>query len=385
MSFLYPYALWGLAGLSLPIMIHMLSKREKSIVHFGSVRFLKPSESDAASSLGLSQYLLLLLRLFFLALICLLIAQPLLIDESEVVLYWVEKGILEDGDHQDLLSGIHEDANVQCFSFSKLESHDCKAFTSGWQLIDMINQQEDSIVVYTYSFLKYFKGDPININQNINWNILPYKETGQPPHQIQNNGEVTEWYVSTEADKTSVVFSSIKSESFNQNKPLALSYNSDANDSGVQLKSVIDALSGYLKFPLSWDSEDVDIEILVSDSVQESKQNSIIWIPSDDKLRVENSLNDALVLKGNLSKDNMLISNLPVVLSAHFNKVYTSLGENDFRVLDPNRFWLAEDTTTMADTQGESKRTKPLRAVWWLLVLPMFFLERYVYFKSPSS
>ena len=59
MSFLYPYALWGLLGLSLPIIIHILSGREQSIVQFGSIRFLKPSESDAARSLGMSQYCLL--------------------------------------------------------------------------------------------------------------------------------------------------------------------------------------------------------------------------------------------------------------------------------------------------------------------------------------
>ena len=95
MSFLYPYALWGLLGLSLPIIIHILSGREQLIVQFGSIRFLKPSESDAARSLGISQYLLLLLRLLFLALICFLIAQPMLSDDREAISYWVEEGVVE--------------------------------------------------------------------------------------------------------------------------------------------------------------------------------------------------------------------------------------------------------------------------------------------------
>ena len=384
MSFLYPYALWGLLGLSLPIIIHILSGREQSIVQFGSIRFLKPSESDAARSLGMSQYLLLLLRLLFLALICFLIAQPMLSDDREAISYWVEEGVVEDGDHQELLSSISEDAVLQCFDFSDHKNADCSIFTSGWQLIDLLNKQKDSVVVYSYSYLKYFKGNPVKINRNINWNILPRKEISSLPQHTENNGETTEWSISNEPKKTSVVYTSIKPETPDQkNRALVLSFDSKKEGPGEQLRNVIEVVGGYLKFPMSWEAEQADIQIIVSDRMKEVEPNSIYWIPSNDELKIESTINNGIIIRGKLSKDGMLRSNLPVILSAHLNKVYTSLHEHDFRVLDPRSFSQTDDFIAYAE--DEVQRTKPVNSSWWLLILPMFFLERFVYFNSPTS
>ena len=385
MSFLHTYMLWGLLGLGLPIIVHMLSRREKSIVKFGSIRFLKPSESDAARSLGLSQYLLLLLRLLFLALICFLISQPLLSDESEVISYWVEEGVIAAGNYQELLSKIDEDDTVQCFSFLDVDKDDCLVYNSGWQLIDDLNNQKDSVVVYSYSYLKYFKGDPIDINRNINWYILPRKETAQSTRQIEHKGNVTEWYVSSQADRTSVVYDTEESENDNQaTRPLSLAFVDEADVSGNRLKDVIDIAGEYLKFPLNWNDHDSDLKVQVVKSIESTQPNGISWIPSNEKLNIEYALDNSLVLNGNLSKEEMLTSNLPVILSAHFNKIYTELEHNDHRVLDPGSFIMDRESVATSNS-GKEERRKPIRLSWWLLIIPMFFLERLVYMKSPNS
>ncbi len=390
MSFLHPYMLWVLLGLSLPVIVHMMSRREKSIVKFGSVRFLKQSESEAARSLGLSQYLLLLLRLLFLGLICFLIAQPLLLDESEVISYWIEEGIIEEGDHQELLAKIDEDDTVQCFGFSDDDKDDCLTYTSGWQLIDRLNSHKDSVVIYSYSYLKYFKGDPIEIKSNVNWNVLPQKETAQLKHRVENEGNVTQWHVSSQPHRTSVIYNTGESENVDQNsRPLYLSFEASADDSGKRLKDVIDIAGGYLKFSLSWASEaadekDADLQVQVVESLETSRSNSINWIPSNQKLKIEYALDNSLVLIGKLSKDDMLTSNLPVILSAHFNKIYTGLDDNDHRVLDPSSFSIAGESVETIEIVEEEKR-KPIGLSWWLLIIPMFFLERLVYMKSPNS
>lgn len=390
MSFLYPYMLWGLAGLSLPIIVHMMSRREKSIVNFGSIRFLKPSESDAARSIGLSQYLLLLLRLMFLGLICFLVAQPLLSDESEVISYWIEDGIIEGGDHQELLSQIDEDDTVQCFSFSDKAKDDCSTYSSGWQLIDHLNNQKDSTIVFSYSYLKYFKGNPVNIRPSINWNILPVKGTAQLTQRVESGGNVTEWHVSSQADRTSVIYNSEHSGIAVQNsRPLSLSFDANGDDSGERLKDIIDVIGGYLKFPLRWtseagDEEDADLQVQVSESIETSKSNSINWLPSYEKLKIEYASDNNLILKGELSKDEILKSNLPVILSAHFTKIYTDIENNDLRVLDPASVASIEASMSTVESVVEDK-SKSIGLSWWMLVIPMFFLERLVYMTSPNS
>ena len=117
--------------------------------------------------------------------------------------------------------------------------------------------------------------------------------------------------------------------------------------------------------------------------MKEVEPNSIYWIPSNDELKIESTINNGIIIRGKLSKDGMLRSNLPVILSAHLNKVYTSLHEHDFRVLDPRSFSQTDDFIAYAE--DEVQRTKPVNSSWWLLILPMFFLERFVYFNSPTS
>ncbi|MEQ9404289.1 MAG: BatA domain-containing protein [Cyclobacteriaceae bacterium] len=74
MSFSAPYFLIGFLALSVPIIIHLWSKNTKKSIAFGSVRFLKETETRTMRSIMPSQWLLLFSRLFLLSLLVLLLA-----------------------------------------------------------------------------------------------------------------------------------------------------------------------------------------------------------------------------------------------------------------------------------------------------------------------
>lgn len=83
MSFLSPLALIGLALVSLPVVIHLLSRRRAGKLDFPTLRYLRETPSYRLSPRRIRQPLLLALRVLALVLLVLGIARPLLTLRSQ--------------------------------------------------------------------------------------------------------------------------------------------------------------------------------------------------------------------------------------------------------------------------------------------------------------
>ncbi len=78
MSFLNPILLFGLAGVSVPIIIHLLNRRQIQRVPWAAMRFLQASVENNQRRLQIEDLILLLLRVLLIALIALALARPAL-------------------------------------------------------------------------------------------------------------------------------------------------------------------------------------------------------------------------------------------------------------------------------------------------------------------
>ena len=76
MSFLAPSLLWGLLAAAVPVIIHLISKRQTQRVDFSTVRFIKELEHDTIRKLKLRQIILLILRTMAVILLVLSFARP---------------------------------------------------------------------------------------------------------------------------------------------------------------------------------------------------------------------------------------------------------------------------------------------------------------------
>lgn len=85
MSLLFPLYLLGLLGLALPWLLHRFSHHEPPEQAFPTTRFLEPTRPPATSKRKLRYWLLLALRILFLALLCFLFAQPWLRSQNNAV------------------------------------------------------------------------------------------------------------------------------------------------------------------------------------------------------------------------------------------------------------------------------------------------------------
>ncbi len=70
-----PIGLWALAGLLVPIAIHLLSRKEGPVIRIGSLRHLNESATQQFRSIRLNEKLLLAVRLLLLLLMVLMLAQ----------------------------------------------------------------------------------------------------------------------------------------------------------------------------------------------------------------------------------------------------------------------------------------------------------------------
>jgi hypothetical protein len=78
MSFLAPLFLLGLAGLSIPVILHLIQKERKNVVHFPSLMFLRRIPYQSVQRRRIRHWFLLFMRLAALALIVLAFARPFL-------------------------------------------------------------------------------------------------------------------------------------------------------------------------------------------------------------------------------------------------------------------------------------------------------------------
>ena len=76
MSFLTPLFLLGLAGLAVPVIIHLIQRERKHVVEFPSLMFLRRIPYQSVRRRRVRHWPLLLLRLAALALIVLAFARP---------------------------------------------------------------------------------------------------------------------------------------------------------------------------------------------------------------------------------------------------------------------------------------------------------------------
>lgn len=84
MSFIFPYMLWGLIAVSIPVIIHLFNFRRFRKVYFTNVRFLEELQQQTQRQSQLRHLLVMILRMLAIAALVIAFAQPFVPLESAV-------------------------------------------------------------------------------------------------------------------------------------------------------------------------------------------------------------------------------------------------------------------------------------------------------------
>src|SRR5881394_1813114 len=83
MAFLNPIMLFGVAAISVPIIIHLLNRRRFQKVVWAAMRFLKLSVEQNQRRMRIEDLILLVLRCLLLALLALALARPAILSNAD--------------------------------------------------------------------------------------------------------------------------------------------------------------------------------------------------------------------------------------------------------------------------------------------------------------
>jgi len=201
MTFLYPTFLWALLGLTVPIAIHLWSKKEGRTIKIGSIQLLRESDPKQTSNLKLNEIWLLLLRLLLITTLVFILAEPQWKTEGENVTltYIVEPSLLNFEEVYTMIDTLAESgAVVKLLESGFPEFEHNLPYTSSeipnyWQLASEMQEMEtDSVVVFTNAFQTGFKGKRPQASKNINWVLLDPGTTSENFVYATHSGNTVE-------------------------------------------------------------------------------------------------------------------------------------------------------------------------------------------------
>lgn len=371
-DFLSPSAIWGLLGLIIPIIIHLLSKKKKKEIFFGSIQFLEETPSNSARSIRLSDLPLLLIRCFLFALTCFLTAQYLLKDKDKSKYYWIQDQVLESEYYDNFLNVLNSEIAVVPFSL------DSGRLQSIWTWIDKANTQEDSIEIICFNRASYFKGPSVNIQTHVKLNALPIRTAEEALQLINKENSSTEWQLN-ESSINRMSYANKVATNNGVSPPLRLYYSTRL--ASPLLKDLIEEIALFLPYPVTWTDDTSEADWVITNLTDQyvSTQQSIRWNPNEGQLELEPLIYDHYELSGLINRTNLLDSNLPASLSKLFNQSYLADYEYDNRSFNQQELAYASAAISADSTRH------PIHQMWWLLIIPLLLIERYMSHKTIDS
>ena len=172
-SFVNPIWLAGLAGLLIPVGIHLLSRKESKVIKIGSLRHLQPSTTKQSVSLRLNEILLLALRCLLIILLTLLLSGLYFDRLSKESWLLVENGLETDPDFVPLIDSLQQQGytvHSLAENFPPFHIHDSSALPSYWMLAEDLQRRPlDQIVVIAHNYTEGFRGRRIAIPERLKW------------------------------------------------------------------------------------------------------------------------------------------------------------------------------------------------------------------------
>ena len=184
----------ALAGLLVPLLIHLWNRRKGRVVLFGSTQFLEATQRKKVSRVSFTQPLLFLLRALMIGACVLLLVEPVRVSILQVLPKknpnWllISPSLLVRNDWQNAIDTVRYrgyERRVLARGFSLLNESNDNINTdkniSGntWSLLANASahpQSPDSIAVYFTPELNDFEGIPPSLPTHIVWHEIPPKD-----------------------------------------------------------------------------------------------------------------------------------------------------------------------------------------------------------------
>lgn len=192
MSLLNPIWLWGLSALSIPVAIHLLSRKEGPVIRVGSIRFLSETSTSKFSSIRLNEVALLIVRSTLILMLTLFLAGMLWPGEiSTDAAKWavVEQGLEQDTLLKPVLDSLQKNGYALrelSPGFSEIQEQ-TGATPDYFALIEDLATRNVRAIVFARNELTGFKGKRTVLPANIQWITYPDNLTSSDKTSLAEN------------------------------------------------------------------------------------------------------------------------------------------------------------------------------------------------------
>jgi hypothetical protein len=175
MGFANPIWLWGLSGLLVPLAIHLLSRKEGTVIPIGSLRHLQDSNTQQFKSLRLNEILLLILRCLLIMLIVFFLSGFQWSSTSQQKWVLVEENLKGNPRTKALLDSLKKDGH-EFHSLSQgfpITENTNQQPINYWQLIEELKSKGlSNAVIISSARIESFKGQRV-AKGNLKWITIP--------------------------------------------------------------------------------------------------------------------------------------------------------------------------------------------------------------------
>jgi hypothetical protein len=400
MQFAQPIFLWALAGLSIPIAIHLLSKKEGKVIRLGSLRHVRETSTQQFKSIRLNEWLLLILRCLIVVLWVMLLS-GLQFDQTKNQQWLVVDKSVKN---HPLAKKWMDSLQVQGFELHWLADGfptEEPAFGSAnyWESISSLRQRElEKVVVLSSSSVEQFAGMRESLPASIQWITLPTSEhrfVAEALQKLNNDylirlGTTSNDATEFETIRTSSGIDSVEEKNILQQNVLILADEAFEKDARL-LKASLEAIQE--KLPIQ-----ITIELQNSVNYKSTSSDWIFWLsdkkfPQTDSASVVfyNSASGLPILKSAGSKKWALTKRLSISTMEEANftlqlgsilipetEKWKSIQQHDRRSM-PDSF--LQSSVSSAPTSSSIIENR-FNYYLFILLLVVFILERWVAYRK---
>ncbi len=227
MSFANPAFLWSLLGLSVPIAIHFLSRKEGLIIKLGSLRHVHETSTQQFKGIRLNEILLLILRSLIILCVSLMLSGLQFSSEGDKKWIVAEAGVEKNPAIKKMMDSLITQGYERhaLSSFSGRNGHSNASLRLSmrninyYSTIELLQKENLSeAVVFAFNRLEQFQGKRIPVPANIKWIGVDPEPKEYVLKAVQQKDSV--WLRIGNTNATVTAFTNQKTKSVNDSIPV---------------------------------------------------------------------------------------------------------------------------------------------------------------------
>lgn len=381
-QFLNPAWLWALAGMVIPIGIHLLSRKEGKAYLLGSTRFIRETSTSRFKSIRLNEVLLLLLRCLLILFLVLFLAGLTFRQKTREKWLLIEPGLEKNpvvASLRDTLSRVGY--QVRYFSDGFPVEEDSAENPDYWGLVHALGRRPVEAVVASKQLVSNFRGERLSLPDNVRWIQVPVEQRdfvletrGTDSRTMRRKGLTNEVITSLENEHLPAARQSADTIGIEIIYDPRFAYDKDILVSA--LKSIPTVSSYQLKVQINPPRPNTNAQWRFYFGVLPRKQerNTVRYSVSEYNdsplLQRDYDSENSYIITNRLSPDLVLrerfTTSLARILLHDADSLY--LPYPDLRVMPDNNLWAKNSDVTAVHATGERNTSA------WLLVMFMTIL-----------